>query len=77
MFEGKPRDSLQGEGGRLAFGMHFSDSERVCVCVDGRDRSWDVAQKTGPGMAKMCGKAHLAFKSLFGTRRRTESQTCV
>lgn len=67
----------QGAGvGRPTFGTHCSDSERVCVCVDGRDRSWDMTQKTGPGMAEMCRRAHLASKSLFGTRRRTKSQTC-
>lgn len=44
--------------GRLAFGTHSSDSERVCVCVDGRDGSWDAAQKAGPGMAEMCRRTH-------------------
>lgn len=49
------------------------------VCVDKRNRSRarEVAQKrTVPVMAKMCRRAHSAFKSLFGTRRRKESQTC-
>ena len=52
---------------------------RKGVCVDRRNRSRarEVAQKrTGPVMAKMCRRAHSAFKSLFGTRRRKESQTC-
>lgn len=40
-------------------------------------RAREVAQKrTGPRMAKMYRRICSAFKSLFGTRGRKESQTC-
>lgn len=45
------------------------------MCIDGRERDRGVAQKTSPGIAKMYRRAHMAFKTLFGTRRRKKSQT--
>lgn len=57
------------EMGRLVFGTHFSDLQKVCMDGTDRRKAKEVAQKR-PRVANMCRKAHSAFKSLFGTRRR-------
>lgn len=42
--------------------LNFSDLERMCVCrQEEEEQGQGPGKKTGPGMAKMCRRAHLAF----------------
>lgn len=59
MFEGKKKKSFSHrmEDART----YFSDLERVCVCRQEVEEQGRAQKKTGPGMAKMCRRARLAF----------------